>query len=40
MSATKSMETRKHSGWLEIAHQNVIPTFVINFLIRLANHKL
>ena len=35
----KSMETRKHSGWLEIAYQNLMPTFVIHFLIRLANHK-
>ena len=24
------METRKHSGWLEIAYQNLIPTFCQN----------
>ena len=24
------METRKHSGWLEIAYQNLIPTFCWN----------
>ena len=30
------METRKHSGGLEIAYQNLIPTFII---IRLTNHK-
>ena len=26
----KSMETRKHSGWLEIAYQSLISTFCQN----------
>ena len=38
-TATKSMETRKPSGWLKIVYQNLVPTFLIHFLIRLANHK-